>query len=154
MTDGGPSGELRPVVEPVGTVAGGLVAGASGAVSTAGSLMRVVELSRTGVEGGLDSLVRTGGAAVSGRAPSDGVFWVIDGGRSVAGSRATRGSASSRGLDEGLAALLPFLLDFLGMVEEGVWVGFESFRWFGDKKIYQVDQSHRLAKLVRGWMDL
>jgi hypothetical protein len=57
-------------------------------------------------------------------------------------------------LDEGLAALLPFLLDFLGMVEEGVWVGFESFRWFGDKKIYQVDQSHRLAKLVRGWMDL
>jgi hypothetical protein len=91
-------------------------------------LTRTTELSRIGVEGGLGSLVRLGGAAVSGRVPSEGVFWVIGGERSVAGLRATRGSVSSRGLEEGLAALLPFLLEFLAMVGLVVGDGFESFR--------------------------
>lgn len=123
FTDGLSSGEVS-----IGTVDGlvgfggalgtvdGLVGfgGALGTVFPAG-LPEEDDFSRLGVEGGFSSLESWGGTTGS-LVPSVGVFWVIVGGRSIAGSRAT-GVASSDGLVVRLEGLrLEYFLAMVGLV--------------------------------------
>lgn len=110
FTDGLSSGEVS-----IGTV-DGLVGfgGALGTVFPAG-LPEEDDFLRSGVEGEFSSLESWGGTTGS-LVPSVGVFWVIVGGRSIAGSRAT-GVASSDGLVVRLEGLrLEYFLAMVGLV--------------------------------------
>lgn len=110
FTDGLSSGEVS-----IGTV-DGLVGfgGALGTVFPAG-LPEEDDFLRSGVEGEFSSLESWGGTTGS-LVPSVGVFWVIVGERSIAGSRAT-GVASLDGLVVRLEGLrLEYFLAMVGLV--------------------------------------